>query len=464
MASTPPPKMFGNQSPPDTGDEMKRLMVMSGILVVLVALFIYFLPTGERDVELPESAAAEEEIQARVRVPELDVARLSELVDDSTESARSTLEAEARELLLDHAAKLIDRHFDAMETPELSEALVAEILSDPDASRGRPLRLRGFITNLIQRTRPDGEPFYSGTLSLDDLTYTHFIADDLGHEKLGPGSAVRLDGFFMKVLTEEVGGNWVDAPLVVSHEAQRSFTPLYTELAKTRLEDGSTFTESELADIVNDDIRDGVGSLPFAEKWKLMGRAALAAEDDIRWDETPVLDRETLQELLADPDPWRGLPIRLPLDGAALLHVKNRPAGENPARVERYADGWLAEYSWSGIVPTIQFLAPFPVEIDTAEDPTVMGRGFFFKNLTYQSDRAGTRLTPILILSSIEEVGRPGPGAMPTLMAFVAGGAILFGLVLFLLVQGDRKKAAAFEAARQERRKKRRADAAASAS
>ena len=329
----------------------------------------------------------------------------------------------------------------------------------------RPLRLRGFILDHVQRTRPDGEPFYRGSIVLDDSSVAHFIADDLGHEKLGPGMAVRLDGFFMKVLVEDVAGKWMDAPLVVGHEAQRSYPALYAELPNTRL-DGSegTFTESELANVLSDDVREGVGTLPFAEKWKLMGRAALGAEDDVDWDAVPVLERQTLAAILEDPDPWRGMPIRLPLDGAALLTVTNRPAGENPARIERYADGWLAESSWYDLSPVIQFLAPFEVDIDTEEDPTVYGQGFIFKNLVYQNRDTGLSLTPVLVLTSIEQIGRPGPGSVPTLMALVAGGAILFGLILFLLVRRDRQKAAAFEAQRRAKRRARRGgDAAPSA-
>lgn len=458
------PRMFGDQTPPDTNAEMKRILWMSGVLVVLLVIFVVNLPGGAEDPrpDLPMGVTEGGPTAPRVKVPELDVAALAALVADSTEDARSTLEADARELLFEHAAKLVDRHFEAMDTPALDEALVAEILGDPDASRGRPLRLRGYLLDMVQRTRADGEPFHQGSMVLDDGVIVHVAADDLQTDKLGPGSAVRLDGFFMKVLVEEAGGGWIDAPLVVGHELVRSFPALYTELPNARVEDGGTYTESELANIVNDDIREGVGTLPFAEKWKLLGRAALAAEDGVDWDATPVLDRQTLQALLDDPDPWRGMPVRLPLDGAALLTVTNRPAGENPARLERYADGWLAEYSWYDFVPTIQFLAPFDVDIDTAEDPTVVGRGFFFKNLAYQADEAGTRLTPILVLSSLDEVGRSGSGSVPTLMAIVAGGAILFGAILFLLVRRDKQQSEAF-AARRKQRQRRREGAGASA-
>jgi hypothetical protein len=446
--------MFGDKQPPPPGNELKRILGMSVALLVLLVVFVVNLPSSVPDVELPDSATAEELPEGpRIKVPELDVAALAALVDDANPEKRSTLEPEARELLLDHTAKLIDRHYDALDTPVLDEALVREILGDPDAYRGKPMRMRGYVLDFVKRARPSGDDFYQGSLVLDDGTVSHFVADSFESDKIDMGVAVRLDGFFMKVLEEQAGGRWMDAPLVVGGEAVRSFPALYTEPQNTRVEGGGTFTQSELANIVNDDIASGIGTLPFEEKWKLLGRAALLEEGEIDWDSVPVLDGATLRQLLEDPDPWRGMPIRLPLDGAALMNTRVRPAGENPARIERYTDGWLAEYSWASTVPAIEFLAPFEVDIDTDLDPTVMAQGFFFKNLAYQSSGTGIRLTPVLVLSSIEELGRPSAGAVPILMAIVTGGAILIGLALFLLVQRDRRRTAAFEARRKERRR-----------
>ncbi|MDF1799917.1 MAG: hypothetical protein P1V81_12125 [Planctomycetota bacterium] len=451
MASTPP-RMFRDKQPPPPGNEMKRIAVMSGALVVLVAVFIMNLPGGAPDVELPQSAVSEP-LETRIKVPELDIAALSAMVEDDTKQARTTLEPEARKLLFDHAAKLIDRHFEAMEAPALDEELLSEILDNRDAWRGKPVRMRGYILDFVQRTKDDGDAYFQGSIVLDDGVICHFAADDFESEKIDKGVAVRLDGFFMKVLTEQAGGQWMDGPLIVGRQAVRSYPALYTEPENTRVEGGGTFTESELAHIVNDDILTGVGSLPFEEKWKLMGRAAYLEDGEIDWASVPVLDKETLRQMVADGDPWRGMPIRLPLDGAALMVVTTKRAGENPARIERYSEGWLAEYSWTDSVPAIEFLAPFPIDIDTAEDPTVLANGFFFKNLAYQSSGTGVRLTPILVLTSIEELGRANKGAVPMLMAIVAGGVILFGLVLFFLVQRDRKKTAEFEARRKARKR-----------
>ena len=39
------PRMFGDQTPPDTNAEMKRILWMSGVLVVLLVIFVVNLPT-----------------------------------------------------------------------------------------------------------------------------------------------------------------------------------------------------------------------------------------------------------------------------------------------------------------------------------------------------------------------------------------------------------------------------------
>ena len=444
--------MFGGQTPPPPGNEMKRIAIMSGALILLLAAFIINMPGGAPDVQLPESAY-EEPLETRIKVPELDLPALVALVKDDTKEARTTLEPEARELLFDHAAKLVDRHFEAMQAPVLDEQLLGQILDNRDDWRGKPVRMRGYILDFVQRARSNGDEYFQGSIVLDDGVICHFAADAFETEKIDKGVAVRLDGFFMKVLTEQAGGQWMDGPLIVGRQAVRSYPALYTEPENTRVEGGGTFTESELANIVNDDILTGIGKLPFEEKWKLMGRAAYLEAGEIDWANVPVLDKETLRQIVEDGDAWRDMPIRLPLDGAALMTATTKRAGENPARIERYTDGWLAEYSWTDTVPAIEFLAPFPVGIDTAEDPTVLANGFFFKNLAYQSSGTGVRLTPILVLTSIEEMGRANKGAVPMLMAIVAGGVILFGLVLFFLVQGDRKKTAEFEARRKARKR-----------
>jgi len=443
-----PHGMFG-AVPLAAGNEKKRILAMSAALLFLLVAFLFSQTKSSRPtVEVP---ALEQEVQlAPVALPELHTAELGALVKDATLSERSVLEADAVELALDDAGRLAAPHYDAMGVRVADEAVVRELEASPRTARLAPLRLRGFVLDMQPRERANGQTYQAGTLILDDGTPVHFVAAKLADPKLNKGSAVRLDGLFVKLLSEEVQGTRLDGPLVAGRELVRSFPALYMPGG-----DLGPFTDSELAHIVNDDIESGVGTLPFEEKWKLMARAAYLKPGEIDWDSVPVLDPVTLRDILTDGDKWRGQPIRLPLDGAALMTSTVRPAGENPARLDTYTEGWLADNSWLNLAPAIQFLAPFAKRIPDAKDPTVLGRGFIFKDLAYRSSGTGVRLTPVLVLTDLELLQPPSERVLGYLLGGVAAISILLGAGIFFLVRRDKKRSEEFQRQRSQRRRSR---------
>jgi len=437
--------MFG-ATPPPARDERKKLLVMTGTLVVLLSLFLFNRMSNKSEAPAPP----EPQITTKIKLPELHSAELDALVKDKTEAGRSTLEPAAVELALEDASRLAAPHYDAMETAAVDEAVVEELEADPSAARMRPLRLRGYILSMRTRTLPGGDQYYTGLMVLDDSTAAHFAVSRLADESLDIGSAVRVDGLFVKLLREEADGTAFEGPLVAGREMVRSFPALYTENGNH-----AAFTASDLANIQDDDIDHGVGTLPFEQKWKLMARAAHLEPGDIDWDTVPVLDAATLSDMLNNGPKWQGQPIRLPLDGAALMTSTTRPAGENPARLELYSEGWLADNSWINLAPAIEFLAPFGLDIPDQKDPTVLGRGFVFKNLAYRSSGTGVRLTPVLVLSELQLLQPADEYIYGYILAGVAGISIILGAGIFLLLRRDKKASLEFQQQRRERARQR---------
>jgi len=444
-------------TPAPTGNEKKRLMIMGGAFVVLLAAFVFNLPDANKSDDLDLDAGATEQATPKFKIPELRPDKINELAKDATEAGRSSLELGLIDVALDDANKLAEPHYNAMNTPAADYEVITQLEADLAGSRLKPLRMRGYVLSMRERTRTDAKPYTTGLIVLDDGSPAFFAVSRLADQDLGVGSAVRVDGLFVKMLRDEIDGTWFEGPLVAGREMIRSFPALYTEDG-----DHGAFTEAELANIHNDDIESGIGTLPFEEKWKLMARAALLEAGDVNWDEVPILDGGTLADILRNGDKWRGQPIRLPEDGAALMTSASSPSGENPARIETETEGWLADNSWMNHAPAIEFLAPFGVTIPDDKDPTVLGRGFIFKNLAYRSSGTGVRLTPVLVLSELTPLPRPDERIFSYMMAGVAGISILLGCSIFLLLRRDNARSREFQRARLDRAKKRRSSASAS--
>jgi hypothetical protein len=435
-------------TPPPAGNEKKRIMIMSGALLVLLVAFVVNMMNQGGGSKAPRT---ERISTPKIKLPELHRAELGKLVKDSTEAGRSSLEPGALDLALDDADLLAEPHYNVMDTAVLDAVVIQALQADPSAARLKPLRLRGYIESMRSRRRANDKPYTTGVITLDDGSHAFFAVSKLADAGLDVGRSVRLDGLFVKLLREEVDGTWYEGPLVAGREMVRSFPALYVEGG-----DHGPFTDSDLANIVTDDIDAGVSTLPFEQKWKIMARAALLEPDEINWSEVPVLDAATLSDILENGDAWRGQPIRLPLDGAALMTSSTSPAEENPARLEVFTEGWLADNSWINLTPAIMFLAPFAVDIPDDKDPTVLGRGFLFKNLAYRSSGTGVRLTPVLILSELSPLPRPDERVYGYILAGVAGISILLVGGIFLLLLRDKKRSLEFQAKRRARARERR--------
>jgi hypothetical protein len=104
-------------------------------------------------------------------------------------------------------------------------------------------------------------------------------------------------------------------------------------------------------------------------------------------------------------------------------------------------------------------MAPFDIGIgdikEGADGPTVMGRGFFFKNLAYRSSGHGLRLSPVLVLSSVSPMVEQDDNSMVVILGLVALLTVLLIGGIFGMLRRDQRKSVEFQQRRSERRKHR---------
>lgn len=432
--------------------EKKRLVVLLvGFVVVAIGLATTLSKAITGEGQAAPVLIADESVDTTplLDVPALDLARLEALVADDSPAERVVLESEAADLLLDSARRYTPRHFEALETRELDRTLAAEIAAAPAAQRGKPFTARGHIVALRPRSGAAHEPQTLGRLELEDGTHVHFLALHLPEHAESIGGFVRLDGLFLKVYATEdelEAGTWNEGPLLVGARAERSY-PSFGTVATL---EPKRFDELEDANLTPDpgqEIR-FIKETPPEPLWHLMAYARDGARE-LDWDAAPELNQRLLDQIQNDPAAFRLQPVRIPI--SRLQDGRVSVAGENPARMERYMQGWIGNNTWKGV---IQFRSPV-LHSDFVIGELVYGRGFFLHNFAYESSQAGLCVAPVFVLESIDRFVPETNTALVSLGWLVGGAGAVLVAVFLILARLDRRKAGEFEAELARRRRAR---------
>ena len=432
--------------------EKKRLvMLLAGFAVVAIGLGTTLkqaLSEGARPESVP--IADEGATQAPLlAVPELDLVRLEELLEDDSAEERVVLESEAADLVLDSARRYTPRHFATLGTRVLDSALCSELLAAPAAARGKPFTARGRIVALRPRTGAAHEAQSLGRLELEDGSQVHFLTLELPEQAESLGGFVRLDGLFLKVYSTEdelVAGSWNEGPLLVGARVERSYPSLGT-LTQLPLQAFDGLEDADLAPDPGQQIR-FVTETPSEPFWTLMAYARDGAQA-VDWNEAPVLDQRLLDQIQADPATWRLQPMIVPI--SRLQDGRLSLGGENPARMERYLQGWIGNNTWKGM---IQFRSPVLLS-DLKIGELVHGRGFFLHNFAYEASQAGLCVAPVFVLSSIERFV-PEPSAALGNIGWIVGGVAATLVTAFVvLARRDRRRSEEFQKELLRRRRAR---------
>ena len=429
--------------------EKRRIYIMGGVLIVLVASFYY------SQFKANEFAANEEadlpsvptEPVVHVQVPEIDGAAIDALVSDASDEDRVLLEREAVDKVLGIARNLNPAHFVALESRELNESLNQELLANPSKARGQAFTARGWITSLRVRNPGGGRTKeVHGKLVLEDYSSVYFIVAE-ENESLVVSDYARVDGLFLKAFNDEdpeEAGSWIQGPMLVGPKMQRS----YKSLGEVASLPQDTFLE-----VQDDNLETGITGIPAVPLWTLMAFARDHDRSKLDWPNIRPLESEVANEMLGDGSEWRGMPFRMtPLK---VLAIWERTPGENPARMEKITEGWISSFTWKGNAKVVRFTKPGGMG-DIQPKDIITGSGFFFKNFAYELESGGLHLASMVVLDSLKKHVGPVDHSVGRIWFAITVGSGVLTILLFFLVTRDRKRSDALHKQLAERRRARR--------
>ncbi len=429
-----------------TKGEKLRIGFMALLLVgVSIALWTSMRQQDQAsDIQQLEVEPAAAPVIVRTAVPDIDRELLKEAVQDATETGRAVVAAKAFESLFDSARRFAPEHFNGPETTELDAATTAELMADAEAQRGSRYRARGWVRRWRERggLGPDDPRRYEGELELEDGTTAFFVAAQAPDKVLVDDTYLRVDGLFLQRHRQERDGSWYEGPLLVAPRAIKSFRSL------GKVEQLDTLA---LLQNVQDDSIAGMHGVPFHELWQMMAYARDVPEGSVDWDSVPEFSNEILSRLAEDGAAFRGEPMRIPI--SVMMGVTVLRAPENPARIEEYSQGWIANQQWSR---PFQFRAPFPIS-NLERNELLTARGFFFKNLAYESKDKGLQVAPVFVLSHVEQHIVPQDNSIKQLFWIVAFIVVGLTSLIFLLLIRDNRRSKELQEALIRRRRARRA-------
>ncbi len=430
----------------------KRKIMALFIGVVLVGYMILESITTSsqyRDEESGGLPLQDEMIETSVLVPEIDGKRIDALVRDTEQIDRVALESVPLDLLLHEARAMTARHFEAMQAKELTSESVARLLESPSEQRGKAMFARGKVDSLRTRRRsPEQSEEYIGRLILDDGSPVYFLVLEAPEDPL----YLRVDGLFFKNYSDELyenPGEWLDGPLLVGPRAIDSFESLASQ------GEFGDFEWTQLYEVkdarLNVDPPVVIRESPFRAMWHLMAFVRDLPEGSIDWENAPELTVDLLDEMNSNPDKWRWQPLNIPISRVQDARVKR--AGENPARIEKYTQGWIGNATWNNV---IHFRSP-DLNTELKVGDYFKGTGFFLHNFAYDPKAYDLRTAPFFVFHSVEKFEpEEDPNLVFLAYASAGGSVLLAGAFIFLLFR-DKKKAKALQDEIVRRRRARRA-------
>lgn len=442
---------FGAQSggglpkgPVDNKAERRRMILMGAALIVLVVAFVTAQLKSRRQLDQSETDAefAIEEplrVEDAFEVPEIDAAALEEIVRDTTELERVTLQVDAIEYALQDTSTLLDAHFEALGGQILGSELVEQLLAEPSAHRAQLVRLRGRLIELREEPRSGGLTMALGRVELEGGEPA-WIGLKRVPASMGIGDYIRIDGIFVHAHRAEIDGTWVEGPVVVGPRAIRSYP---------RTEPSEELFPEAFA-LIEDAEYEGGGEIPFYERFDLLSYVKQHGSEGVDWDAAPELNNFQLGEIFNDPEKHRVTPFTIPISKLFSLSVKS--ANENPARLETVTEGWIANMTWKVDPGLIRFQSPFEFP-ELALRDLCKGKGYFLLIHKYNS-KNGPKFAPFFVLTELEKVIPKEDQFVRNVLYFVI--VMVLGLItlFFVLLRRDKRKA---DVLRQELLRRRRA-------
>lgn len=435
--------------------ERKRFIGYVGALALVLGGFLgvfFKLDSSSGDSTREHAEQEVEQLRSQIALPALRVDDYRAQAKDSTREERAVLESNALETALADARLYNEQHFAPMQGVDLTAALCADMLQRSDELRGKIVRVRGVIEDMIHYEGVGAALGHSrGRVTLEDggQCFVAFVTS--GEIDLGAGDFLALEGFFLKnfsqsVVDAGVGGssNWVEGPVIVGPRAVRS----YPDIGRV-----TSISPDDFLDVEDDSIYGGLRPTP-PSYWKLLAYARDCDPNSIDWASAPELDGDVMQQLAADPASFRGKPMRIP--ACVVQDIWRGAKRENPARFTGLTEGWLGSYEWiRTLYPVIRFDSPAP-NPGLRKTNQMTANGFFFRMHSYDSAGRGTQFAPLFVLVSMAPYTPPPDTALNRVL-IVAGVSFIGILIVFMIMMNrDQKKHDALNQQLVQRRRMRR--------
>jgi hypothetical protein len=430
-----------------TEHERRRMIFLIFGAVVFAGAMFWQWSRGLRQPAPGPETVDEAPAEAEVVKPALRIDDYRRLAKDATAADRSVLETEALATALEDARLYHPAHFAPMGGVDLDGALVAELAAASEANRGRIVRVRGTIEQIVEY--PAGERMlahFRGRLRTEDGARVHFAALRFAEgADLGVDDYLQLEGLFLKNLAQSAPEGWVEGPLLVGPRALRSYPAI---------EVVESISPADFFAVEDDTPEDEAYDEGFDDKWKLVSYVAQLQPGEVDWASAPVLDRKTMAALSADPAAFRAVPVRIP--PCRVQHMWTQRQDENPARIPVLTEGWLGSQDWQNTAnPVLYFVSPAPnpgVKIGGE----VTARGYFLRMFRYDARTAGLRVAPLFVLAGIERWTPPSNRVFVEVLWYVGGSFLAMVAVFAVLLRRDRRQAEQLEADLLRRRRARR--------
>jgi hypothetical protein len=399
----------------------------------------------------------------------VDLARL-EAIRDDTDQQRGQIEPEALDYLLDHvhnepSVRRKRRGFRAidprvmLERPEAFRGLAVELRGEllgwermpHEGVEGVTHVYRGFLD--VHRRGEDGADAPIGVQVSFTATEKPQSAD-ANPKEFGPGTFVRLQGFFLKLWRGLPPGaeELTTTPHVVARRFLRSYQVVpqrEVDPSWFKVADGHSLDEppfflllNYLKNLTPEAFRERRASgvlnvTPIPEPGQPFPPGPVP--------ENVITDFGSRGKLLYDnTDRFRGRLVRL---RGTLKRVDPVVPGDNPGGIERIYDGFLAQETY-----LIPIRAPFPLaRYGVEESPLVHLEGYLYKRWMWEGKGGGRFTAPMILVTNIEPQYIPDS---PLLHAqWVLGGvAAVFAVVLVVMLVLDRRSTKRHEERRRKRR------------
>jgi len=178
------------------------------------------------------------------------------------------------------------------------------------------------------------------------------------------------------------------------------------------------------------------------ELWHLMNLAqSVNAEGGVNPEEAILLDYDKLVALSKDPEVYRGRLFEL---GGLVREAATVRAEENPLRVREISSAWIRNESLGDTLMHLK--APGEFNFFPNKGPVIY-HGYFLMLWAYVDTKSVPRRVPVFVVTDAEVQVVPTPPFAGQMAFIFIGIAVVLGLIMFIVVQRDRKRnVAAMEA------------------